>query len=60
MYKWKPDNDDMLANCFEFDWNNSRIHKVIKNEEELAKCKEFFKERYKYFKNTYKHYGKSI
>lgn len=31
MYKWKPDTDDLITKCFEFDWEHSRIFKVIKD-----------------------------
>lgn len=57
MYKWKPDTDEVINNCFEFDWNHSRVHKVIKNEEQLEQTKQFFKERYRFLRNSYKHYG---
>lgn len=39
MYKWKPDTEQLLSKCFEFDWEHSRVSKVIKNEEELEKTK---------------------
>jgi hypothetical protein len=29
-----PDNEILLAKCFEFDWSNSKIHKIIKEEKE--------------------------
>lgn len=29
-----PDNDSMLTKCFDFDWTNSKIHKIIKDEKE--------------------------
>lgn len=57
MYKWKPDTDKLLQECFEFDWNLSRVHKVVKDQEELEKVKDFFRERYQYFRNTYKHWA---
>ncbi|KRX01621.1 hypothetical protein PPERSA_00328 [Pseudocohnilembus persalinus] len=57
MYKWKPDTEDLIAKCFDFDWSLSRILKVIKKEDELEKVRVFLKERYQYFKNTYKYYA---
>ena len=28
-------HDDLMAECFEFDWESSKIPRIIKNEEEL-------------------------
>ncbi len=34
-----PDNELLLAKCFEFDWGNSKIPKIIKDEGEKEKVK---------------------
>ncbi len=31
---FKPDTEELLMECFETDWNNSKIKKLIKNEDE--------------------------
>lgn len=32
---WKKDDEEMLNNCFNADWETSRIEKIIKNKEEI-------------------------
>lgn len=29
-----PDNEVILSRCFEYDWNNSKISKIIKDDKE--------------------------
>jgi hypothetical protein len=43
-----PDNELIVAKCFEFDWSNCKIPKVIKDERELAKVKAFLLLHYKH------------
>ena len=43
--------------CFEYDWECGKVSKLIKDAEQLAKTKEFFRERYKFIMNTYKYYA---
>jgi hypothetical protein len=38
-----PDNDVILAKCFEYDWNNSKISKIIKDEKDKATIKDYLK-----------------
>ncbi len=59
MYKWKPDDPELIKKCFEFDWNTllPRLQKIIKNEEDLQKVKMFFQPKYQYIKDTYKFYA---
>ena len=47
----------MVNLCLEYDWECGKIPKIIKNPEEILKVKEFFRERYKLIKDTYKHYA---
>jgi hypothetical protein len=42
-----PDNDMILAKCFEFDWNSSKISKIIKDEREKEQIKNFLRTHYK-------------
>jgi len=39
MYKWRPDNDDLVTKCFEFDWEAGKIPRLVKKEEELEQVK---------------------
>ena len=45
---YKPDTDSLLNDCFEFDWSCSKITKIIKDEEELKRCKEYLRTHYKH------------
>lgn len=54
---YKPDDKKILHSCFEFDWNNTKISKIIKNGQELKHVKDFLKENYVYFRETYKYYS---
>lgn len=47
----------MLDECFEIDWANTKCVKVIKNEEEIVKIKDYIKEQYKSMRETYKYYA---
>ena len=54
---YKPDDKDVLEACFEFDWENTKIFKIVKNSDELNQVKDFLKENYKAFRETYKYYS---
>lgn len=43
---YKPDNAMVLNNCFEFDWGNSKLEKIIKNPEDMLNTKEFLRKNY--------------
>jgi NLR family CARD domain-containing protein 3 len=43
-----PDNELILAKCFEYDWNNSKITKIIKDEKEQEKVKAYLRSIYKH------------
>ena len=45
---YKPDTQAILDECFEFDWASSKIEKIVKGEEEIAKTKAFLKSVYKH------------
>lgn len=44
---YKPDNEALLNDCFEFDWASSKIEKIIKGEEETMKVKSYLRTVYK-------------
>ena len=54
---YKPDDKKTLNGCFEFDWDNSKIPKVVKNGQDLKQVKDYLKENYAYFRETYKYYS---
>lgn len=55
--KWKPDDEDTLRRCFEFDWDYGKIPRLIKRDDDLALVKEFFRHNYKALKDAYKNYA---
>jgi len=57
MFKWKPDTDDLIKRCFEFDWAMTKIPRVVKNGEDLQNVKKFLSENYRQIRNTYKQYA---
>ena len=54
---YKSDNPKLLANCFERDWANCKIGKIIKNEDEELKVKEIYAKNYELFRESYKYYA---
>jgi hypothetical protein len=54
---YKPDDKKILNGCFEFDWDSTKIEKVVKNGDEFMEVKMYLKENYKYFRETYKYYA---
>jgi len=57
MYKWKQDSPELLNECFNFDWENGRVPKFAKTEEEANKLKELTLPLYQHIKDSYKHYA---
>jgi hypothetical protein len=57
MYKWRMDDAELINLCFEYDFECSKVTKIIKDPEQLASTKEFFRERYKFIKDTYKYFA---
>lgn len=45
---YKPDKPALMNECFEFDWECSKIEKVVKLPEDVFKIKAFLKSKYKY------------
>ena len=54
---WKPDTDDLIKKCFEFDWANNKLIKIIKKEDELEKVKILLRNVYSKYKDCYKYYS---
>lgn len=54
---YKADDQKLLNSCFEFDWENTKIYKIIKNETELKEVKDYLKKNYALFRETYKYYS---
>ncbi|CAD8172456.1 unnamed protein product [Paramecium pentaurelia] len=51
------DTEELLNECFEFDWNSSKISRFVKSEYERIKLKEYFRSNYQLLKDVYKFYS---
>lgn len=54
---YKFDNDELLGKCFEYDWNKSKVTKIVKDQYELQKIKTYLSSKYKIIKEIYKYYS---
>lgn len=52
-----PDSESLLSQCFEFDYDTSKISKVIKDSEEATKVKNYLSKVYKYIRECYKYFS---
>ena len=52
--EYKLDNPKILEKCFQADWENTKIPKFLKSEEETAAMKEVIQKNYIYFHDSYK------
>lgn len=57
MAKWTQDEAELVNLCFNYDWECSKVQKIIKDQKQLSEVKEFFRIRYKFIKDTYKYYS---
>lgn len=53
--KYKSDTDKILNDCFEEDWVQTRVEKILKNESK--EVKEYLRKEYRYIRNCYKHFS---
>mmetsp|Transcript_6029 Transcript_6029/g.5632 ORF Transcript_6029/g.5632 Transcript_6029/m.5632 type:complete len:199 (-) Transcript_6029:158-754(-) len=51
---YKPDTPKILDECFEFDWNCSKITKLVKNGDDQTEVKKLLRSLYKHFREVYK------
>ena len=42
------DHEALLTKCFEFDWSNSKIHKIIKDNQEKELVKQYLRSIYQH------------
>lgn len=53
--KYKPDTERQLQECLYFDWDHTRIDKLLKNDEQVIDaCKNFILQHYKCIREVYK------
>ena len=58
MFKdYRPDTEVLLAKCFEFDWENTKLPKIVKSQEDRADLKKYLSTVYKYIREVYKYYA---
>ena len=60
--KYKPDTDLLVSQCFLFDWEKTRLDKLLKNDSSnLLAVKDYVMRNYSYLRNVYKVYsGESV
>ena len=51
---YKPDSTRLLNDCFEMDWNRTKVLRIVKNDEEREKLKTYVRSVYKWFREMYK------
>ncbi|CAD8064944.1 unnamed protein product [Paramecium sonneborni] len=51
---YQPDNDELIDECFEYDYGSSKINKIIKDPIEYNEVKEIMREYYPYIFAAYK------
>jgi hypothetical protein len=54
---YQQDTEQILLSCFEFDWECSKISKIVKSSQDLGQVKTFLRDNYKNLRDTYKYYA---
>lgn len=54
---YKNDTESILNQCFEFDFKNTKLPKITKDDQDLDLLKTFLKSRYKIIREIYKLYA---
>lgn len=55
--EYKFEDEDLLSRCFEFDWEHSKLPKLLKDSDETKSLKLLLWKHYKGFKDTYKYFS---
>ena len=55
--EYKFEDEDLLSRCFEFDWEHSKLPKLLKYSDETNALKLLLWKHYKGFKETYKYFS---
>jgi len=56
---YKIDSTRLLNDCFEADWNRTKVNRIVKNDEERERFKTYLRSIYKWFREVYKFYSGS-
>ncbi|CAD8081706.1 unnamed protein product [Paramecium primaurelia] len=51
------DSDQEFSDCFEWDWNNSQLTKLIKEQDQLIQVKQYLHRIYRDLVSAYRHYS---
>ncbi|CAD8069790.1 unnamed protein product [Paramecium sonneborni] len=57
---YQPDNEEVIDECFEYDYGSSKINKIIKDPLEYNEVKEIMREYYPYIFASYKFYASTL
>ena len=51
---YRIDSTRLLNDCFEMDWNRTKVARIVKNDEERDRVKTYIRSIYKWFREMYK------
>ncbi|CAD8120300.1 unnamed protein product [Paramecium sonneborni] len=57
---YQPDNDELVDECFEYDFQTSKINRIVRDPQELMEVKEILREYYPYIFASYKFYASTL
>ena len=52
---YRPDNQKLLDDCFEIDWQYTKCEKIVRND--LAEVKAYLKEKWVHVREVFKYYA---
>lgn len=55
--KYQHEGPKLIERCFEFDWNWSKLEKIIKSEEQRELTKKYLKANYRLIREAYKYFA---
>ena len=55
--EYRFEDEELLYRCFEFDWDNSKLQKLIRDAEEVKVIRPLLWRHYKGFKEVYRYYS---
>ena len=55
--KYRPDTTKMINECFLFDWEKTRIEKLLKGDKMIPEIKEYLMMNYKIIRDVYKQFS---
>ncbi|CAD8208269.1 unnamed protein product [Paramecium pentaurelia] len=57
---YQPDNEELIDECFEYDFQSSKINRIVRDPNELMEIKELLREYYPHIFASYKFYASTL